>query len=171
MSIRKDDGMTRDAACLRDEGEVQPLLQQIGRTLTAFKQVYSAELGVSALGAWILSLLCRHDGLTQNDLTSRMHVDASMITRTVKELESERGWISRERDPRDNRLVRVYLTPEGRERAYGLREQVSAIEQRLSRDLNSEQIEQLRGLLRTLEDTARRDHEQLTTGTREAQTD
>lgn len=144
------------------ETNTQPLLQQVGRTLTAFKQVYAQELGISPLGAWILSLLTDCDGLAQNELTSTMRVDPSMITRTVKELESEYGWISRARDPRDNRVVRVYLTPEGRERAHRLGEQVAGIERRLTRRLSPAQVDQLCALLRTLEDTARRDHEEST---------
>lgn len=136
-----------------------PLMQQLGRTLTAFKQAYTAELGVSALAAWVLSLLAHRDGRSQHELTEAMRVDASMITRTVQEMEGEHGWIRRERDPRDNRLVRVYLTDSGRERSAGLSECVAAIEQRLTRDLTPEQVQELGRTLRILEIAARPDQE------------
>ena len=136
-----------------------PLMQQLGRTLTAFKQAYTAELGVSPLAAWVLSLLAHRDGRSQVELTEAMRVDASMITRTVQEMEGEHGWIRRERDPRDNRLVRVYLTDSGRERSAGLSECVAAIEQRLTRDLTPEQVQELGRTLRILEIAARPNQE------------
>ena len=139
-----------------DEG-AKPLLQQLGRTLTVLKRAYEAQLGISPLAAWILTLLCQRDGLTQNELTGIVRVDPSMITRTVKEMEHEEGWIARRRDPADNRLMRVYLTERGRARADGLAERLAAVERRLTRDLGDRQVEELRAMLRTLEATARGD--------------
>ena len=139
-----------------DEG-AKPLLQQLGRTLTALKRAYEAQLGLSPLAAWILTLLCRRDGLTQNEMTGIVRVDPSMITRTVKEMEREQGWIDRRRDPADNRLMRVYLTDRGRARADGLAERFAAVERRLTRDLGERQVGELRAMLRTLEGTARGD--------------
>ena len=123
------------------------------------KQVYQEELGISLPSAWIMCRLMRCDGVTQNDLASAARVDASMITRLVKEMESEHGWIRRERDPEDNRLVRVYLTERGRERARGLAGRIAELDGRITRRLDDDQLQRLREMLRTLEATAAEDYE------------
>ncbi len=151
--MKLHDEVTADTAPATQEQP--PLMQQLGRTLTAFKQAYTTELGFSPLAAWILSLLAHRDGRSQHELTKAMRVDPSMITRTVQEMEGEQGWIRRERDPRDNRLVRVYLTASGRERSAGLSECVAEIEQRLTRDLTPQQVQDLGRTLRVLESAAR----------------
>lgn len=153
-------GAAADPAYPTEGGE--PLMQQLGRTLAAFKQVYIAEVGASPLAAWMLSLLVARDGQTQHELTTHMRVDPSMVTRTVKEMEGEHGWVRRARDPGDNRLVRVYLTASGRTRARGLIERIVDMERRLTRDLGAERAGALGATLRELEEAARTEHSRLT---------
>lgn len=140
------------------EGDrLPPLIHQLARALWACKHAYDAGLGINAAAVWVLSLLSEQDGRTQHELTTTMRCDPSMITRLIQELERERGWIRRERDPRDNRLVRVYLTEVGREQAHGLAGRVDALEARLTRGLGAEGARTLRALLQTLEESARAD--------------
>jgi len=139
--------------------QFSPMLQQIAKTFWAIMQAYTSELGLSSAAVRILAILGEQDGLAQQELTKYLHLDPSMVTRTVKELEHERGWIRRERDPVDQRLMRVYLTPAGRVQALELPERASAIEDRLLRGLSEEEREHLRQTLRNLEETARRDHD------------
>lgn len=131
-----------------------PLIQQMGPTLTLLKRAYEAELGLGPLSAWLLTLLLERDGITQNELVGIVQVDPSMITRTVKELERQ-GWIRRERDPADNRLMRVSLTERGRAQTDGLAARFAAIERRLTRNLTDRQLRELRAALDILAETAR----------------
>lgn len=139
--------------------QFSPMLQQIAKTFWAIIQAYTSELGLSSAAVRIMVLLGEEDGLAQQELTKYLHLDPSMVTRTVKELEHERGWIRRERDSADQRLMRVYLTPAGRVQAQELPERATAIEERLLRSLSEEEREHLRRTLRNLEETARRDHD------------
>jgi DNA-binding MarR family transcriptional regulator len=133
-----------------------PLVAQLGRALSVLKQAYADELGVSPLSVWILSLLSARDGLSQAELNATMRVDPSMITRTLKELETEHGWVRRERDPEDNRLVRVYLTNVGRDQASHLGSRAAAIQRRLTQGLDERQQRELREMLGAIEMAARR---------------
>ncbi len=137
----------------------QPLIHRLARTLWALKPAYEKELGVSGPGFLILSLLSQQDGLTQNDLTSLVRVDASIITRMVKHLEHELGWITRERDAQDNRLMRVFLTKEGRQQMQGLDEKEAVLEQRLTHKLTQAELVELDRMLSILEETARNEYE------------
>jgi DNA-binding MarR family transcriptional regulator len=139
--------------------QFSPMVQQIAKTFWAITQAYTNELGLSTTTVRILGILNEQDGLAQQELTKYLHLDPSMVTRTVKELEHERGWIRRERDPVDQRLMRVYLTPAGRVQAQELPERARALEERLLRGMNEEEREHLRQTLRNLEETARRDHD------------
>jgi len=138
--------------------QFSPMVQQIAKTFWAITQAYTNELGLSTTTVRILGILNEQDGLAQQELTKYLHLDPSMVTRTVKELEHERGWIRRERDPVDQRLMRVYLTPAGRVQAQELPERARALEERLLRGMNVEERERLRQTLRNLEEAARRDH-------------
>lgn len=137
--------------------QFSPMLHQLARTFWAFKQAYAGSLTLPPAAIGILAVLAEHDGLTQQELTTILRIDPSMITRTVKELERERGWIRRARDPLDQRLMRVSLTEEGRTWAVELPRRAREIEQRLLRDLDADERATLQRLLRALEDAARRD--------------
>lgn len=139
--------------------QFSPMVQQIAKTFWAITQAYTTQLGLSTTTVRILAILGEQDGLAQQELTKYLHLDPSMVTRTVKELEQERGWIRRERDPVDQRLMRVYLTPAGRVQAQELPGRAKALEEHLLRGMNEEEREYLRQTLRTLEETARRDHD------------
>lgn len=133
------------------------MLHQLARTFWAFKQAYANELNLSTIEVSILGVLSDRDGLTQQELTTYLRCDPSMVTRTVKEMEHELGWIERARDPDDRRLMRVFLTDTGRARAIELPNRARAIEERMLRDLSEDDRAYLRQILRTLEATARRD--------------
>lgn len=134
-----------------------PLLHQLARTFWAFKQIYASEMGIGIAELGVLACLGERDGVTQQELTAALRVDPSMITRTVKEMERAHGWITRARDPQDNRLMRVYLTEAGRQRAASIPAHAMAIEDRLTAALSGAERAELSRLLRAIEDAVRRD--------------
>ena len=69
-----------------------------------------------------LLILWERDGLSVKDLGDRMFLDSGTLTPLLRKLE-EKGYVSRTRDPADERSVVVTLTPEGRD----LRERAVAI--------------------------------------------
>lgn len=67
-------------------------------------------LGLSASEYPILLVLYDDDGLTQEDLTSRLHLDKSAVARAIHSLE-EKGFIHKEKDAADQRCNRISLMP------------------------------------------------------------
>jgi DNA-binding MarR family transcriptional regulator len=147
----------RDPWCPPAHLTVSPLMHQLARTFWAFKQVFASAMGISVAELGILALLDERDGLTQQELTTTLRVDPSMITRTVKEMERAHGWITRARDPHDNRLMRVYLTDTGRQRAASLPEHARGLEDRLTRVLSDDERAELWRMLRAIEFAVRDD--------------
>ena len=136
-------------------GEVPALTEQFARTFWTLKQAYAAELGMSMVENGILTYLAREDGVPQQVLAAHLRVDPSLITRAVKEMERSKGWITRTRDERDNRLMRVRLTEAGRHQAHKLPERAAAIENRLTSVLNTDERLELHRLLQVLERSIR----------------
>lgn len=57
----------------------------------------------------------RHPGLSQHDVARRLLVGRSNITMLLPQLEKQ-GLLRREADPRDRRVMRLFLTPDGESR-------------------------------------------------------
>lgn len=62
----------------------------------------------------VLSLLYEHDGQTIGTLSQQRAIDAPTMTGIVKRLE-QNGVVERKHDREDRRVVKVYLTDEGRD--------------------------------------------------------
>ncbi len=62
----------------------------------------------------VLTVLYEHDGLTAGTISQRRALDAPTITGIITRLEHS-GLITRLRDDKDRRIVKIYLTDEGRE--------------------------------------------------------
>jgi len=151
----QDDRSGDGSGSVAQGGSRQPLLHQLARTLWSCKAAYDAHLGIGASATWVLTLLAERDGMTQHEMTRDMRVDPSMITRMIQDLERQRGWIRRERDPGDNRLVRVYLTEEGRRQTRDLPARLATLERQLTAGIAQETVDTLRLLLHQLEESAR----------------
>jgi DNA-binding MarR family transcriptional regulator len=77
----------------------------------------------------VLSALWEQDGLLSGLLALRLGVNASTVSRAIKRLERA-GLVRRQRDPADERTVRVWLTAAGREvqaKTQPLRERVAVL--------------------------------------------
>src|SRR5215470_10750131 len=71
------------------------------------------ELGLTYLQYVVLVSLYEHDDQTVSSLGEKLFLDSSTLTPLLKRLEAM-GHITRQRDPEDERQVRVRLTPQGR---------------------------------------------------------
>lgn len=123
-----------------------PVLVPLGLAFKRMAALVERETGVSARRWFVLSMLDKEDGVSQGDMCQRFELDPSRLTRIGQTLERE-GLIRRERDPEDNRVVRVYLTEKGREKLRqrpGLREELG---RRISGALSDEEQEELRRML------------------------
>jgi DNA-binding MarR family transcriptional regulator len=82
------------------------------------------ELGLTYLQYIVLVVLYEQDDQTVGSLGDKLFLDSSTLTPLLKRLEAM-GNVTRQRDPEDERQVRVGLTPQGRsvrERAFAYRD-------------------------------------------------
>ena len=113
------------------------------------KGAFEREIGVSA-GTWsTLTMLAKKDGMSQGELSQSFEINPSRVTRLARRLERE-GLLRRERDPEDNRVVRMYLTQKGRSLIEDLSGRRERFDQRISTVLSPEELEELQRVLGVL---------------------
>ena len=98
------------------------------------------------VGLGFHAVIGRSDGLSQGEFTQKYEMGPSRVTRTAQSLEAD-GFIHRERDPEDNRVVRMYLTEDGREVLLKLPAINDKLRRRIHGVLGEEEFEELRRML------------------------
>ena len=138
--------MVKDLEQERVVEEVTPVLAPLA---LAFKRMVSAverESGVNGLKWFVLTKLAGKDGLSQGEVSRFYEMDPSRVTRTAQALENE-GLIRRERDSEDNRVVRMYLTDEGRVLLQKLPDLNEHLRRRIHAVLSEEELTELQRML------------------------
>jgi DNA-binding MarR family transcriptional regulator len=97
-----------------DVESVDPLLTPIASVGRKIFHVFEHEVGMIPPMYFMLHAVASEDGISQAELSRLFEVVPTRVTRLAQKMETD-GFIRRERDPKDNRVVRLYLTPDGRE--------------------------------------------------------
>ncbi len=85
----------------------------VSRQLTRAYQPLLQALGLTYPQYLVLLLLWEHEQLTVKELGERLLLDSGTLTPLLKRMEHQQ-WLSRRRDPRDERSVIISLLPGGR---------------------------------------------------------
>src|ERR671911_1332406 len=93
---------------------IHPVLPSLALAFKRLVATIERESGVGGMKWFLLTVLGWRDGLGQGEFTQEYEMDPSRVTRTAQSLEGD-GLIRRERDVEDNRVMRMYLTGDGRE--------------------------------------------------------
>jgi DNA-binding MarR family transcriptional regulator len=89
--------------------------------------------------------------INQTGLAQKLKMAPSTLTRMVQSLE-RKGYIARRTDKNNQRQILISLTPEGRIIHDKLKKRLTEADQRIFRDFNKEEQEQLRKLLLRIQD-------------------
>jgi MarR family transcriptional regulator, organic hydroperoxide resistance regulator len=125
---------------------VNPLMDPLRQAFRAMTGMFERETGVGGPKWLALALIAREDGLSQGEASRRCQLDPSRVTRVSQALEQD-GLIRRERDAEDNRVVRMYLTEEGRRKVAELPRLSERFRQRINGVLTDEEVGELRRML------------------------
>jgi MarR family transcriptional regulator, organic hydroperoxide resistance regulator len=94
----------------------------------------------------VLSVLWEQDGLTPGEIARRLEVATPTIVNTATRME-EAGLVVRRPDPADARLVRLYLTPNGRSVRESVIQARAGLERRATATLTPAEADHLRSAL------------------------
>jgi DNA-binding MarR family transcriptional regulator len=84
-----------------------------GHAFTRFYKPRLDAIGLTYPQYLVFLVLWEADGITVKELGDKLFLDSGTITPLIKRLEA-RGLVRRQRDEEDERLVRIFLTDEGR---------------------------------------------------------
>lgn len=98
---------------LRLENQLCFPLYAVSRMVTKAYQPLLLALGLTYPQYLVFMLLWEHDQLTVKELGEKLLLDSGTLTPLLKRME-QRQWLSRRRDPRDERSVVIGLLPAGR---------------------------------------------------------
>ncbi|WNG18874.1 MarR family winged helix-turn-helix transcriptional regulator [Cystobacter fuscus] len=98
---------------LRLDDQLCFALHAASRAMTGAYQPLLEELGVTYPQYLVLMALWEEDGARVSRLGERLYLDSATLTPLLKRLES-RGLVERRRSRVDERVVEVFLTPEGK---------------------------------------------------------
>ncbi|HTV77968.1 MAG TPA: MarR family transcriptional regulator [Steroidobacteraceae bacterium] len=85
------------------------LLHDVTRLYKRRFEQRSMQLGLTLSQCKTLSLLARHEGISQRQLADLAEIDAMGIVRILDRMEED-GWVERRADPQDRRARRLALT-------------------------------------------------------------
>jgi DNA-binding MarR family transcriptional regulator len=132
------------------------LLAQFAQAYRTLSDSLMDQIAMHRAQATVLCKLFIQDGMTQSEIAQHLGVQGATVTDMLQRME-ENKLVLRRRDTDDNRLVRVYLTDEGRQNERAITEQFLKLESQIFEDFDEKERAQLRRLLtRMLTNTARR---------------
>ncbi|MCX8007643.1 MAG: MarR family transcriptional regulator [Coriobacteriia bacterium] len=133
-------------------------LRALKRVMMLYRQLASrafAEVGVHPGQAACLLALGRGGEMSQRDLARRLLVSAPTVTGMVKRLEHA-GFVERRIDERDQRLLRIRLTPRGDEVVARLHAVFEKQTEMAFAGMEADQVEALTRLLARIEENLAR---------------
>ena len=122
------------------------LLAQFSQAYRTLSDAFMEQITMHRAQATVLCKLFMQDGLTQSEIAQQLAVQGATVTDMLQRME-ENKLVTRRRDPEDNRLVRVYLTEEGRKRERAITEQFLKLESHIFETFDEHERAQLRHLL------------------------
>jgi MarR family transcriptional regulator for hemolysin len=132
---------------------MEPLGRQLYLTFRAMRDRLDEDMRATgaSMTQWIvLKTVGDEPDLSQRELAGRVLVTGSTLTHHLDRLEAD-GYIARSRDATDRRILRVALTPEGKQRRSELDGVVAARDDLLQSLLTAHQATTLNRLLATLQ--------------------
>jgi DNA-binding MarR family transcriptional regulator len=125
------------------------LLAQFSQAYRTLSDTFMEQIALHRAQAFALCRLFVHEGMTQSELADELGVQGATITNMLKRME-ESGLVTRQRDSDDNRLVRVFLTDDGRAQERAITQQFEEMERSLFANVTPAERKNFRRTLRQL---------------------
>ena len=120
------------------------LLSQLNRVV--YRRATEDVLGIKLKQLIALEILARNEGCLQQELGATLMVDPNNCVLLLNELD-DRGFVERQRDPRDRRRHIVAITTAGMKALTKAEEKLEALEGEVLANLDATEREQLGDLL------------------------
>lgn len=130
----------------KDENTVGILIHDVARQLRVLIDSKVEPFQLTRLKWLALGILDRKDGISQAELSERLDLDRSAVGRLLERMEN-RGFIKRQRDEVDRRVIRVFIEDSARPLLEDLERISKEVRDQAIAGLSAEEEEQLKTLL------------------------
>jgi MarR family transcriptional regulator for hemolysin len=127
-------------------GELLTVFTRAAKLMRGAADVAMSRHGVRVGQNLLLEELWRSDGLTPGEMAQRLRVTTPTVVKMATRMEAT-GLLSRRRDPRDARLVRLYLTERGRSLREAIERELEDLEARATATLDEQERRHLSSAL------------------------
>lgn len=93
--------------------EIMQSLRRIFKAIQDYSHEVSDKFGITGPQLWALKTISQNENLSLSDLSKRMYLHPSTITGVMDRLE-KKGYVKRNRDQVDRRVIYLQLTAEGK---------------------------------------------------------
>ncbi|MGM0445697.1 MAG: MarR family winged helix-turn-helix transcriptional regulator [Bacillota bacterium] len=107
--------------CIEEVGE---MIQNLTRSLKIFERSEIVSEGFTISQCYIILYIQKNDSLTMNQISKKMNLDKSTITRIIDNLVRD-GYIKKRKSNQDGRVILASLTKKGRKSAAYLQEKIN----------------------------------------------
>lgn len=129
-------------------------ISRTARCSQLYRSERLAEVGLNGGQYVYISNVCRNPGISQEQMSRQILINKSNVARQLAALEQS-GFVRREPDPKDRRVMRVYPTEKAQEVYPYIQQVLADWRHYLTEDFTDEEREQLDSLLeRILEKAA-----------------
>jgi MarR family transcriptional regulator, organic hydroperoxide resistance regulator len=125
------------------------LIAQVCQVYRSLSDSLMVQIDMHRAQATLLCRLFLQNGITQSEIGEQLAIQGATVTNIVQRLE-EAGLVVRQRDPEDNRLVRVYLTEAGREKERSIVAQFTRLEEAVFKGISQVERALLRRMLQQM---------------------
>ncbi len=108
------------------------------RSMKRALEIKLNEYGITSSQYTVLELLWKYNGLSLTDLGKALHFDNPTITGIINRM-ARAKLVRRTRDRNDRRIVKIYLTPKGRELQSLLPKLADAVNMKAVEDFTQEE--------------------------------
>lgn len=122
------------------------LLAQVCRLASGRVRAHMEKIGLHRGQGFVLMHLWRRDGVAQREIACAMQISPATMTNMLQRME-QAGWILRERDSGDQRIVRVHLTDKAKSLQAEAEETFREIEEEFASIYTEEERATLKRLL------------------------
>ena len=128
-------------------------IHDIARCLMRYRADSMEQFELKGCHANYILTLCEEPGISQEQLAKRLYANKSNITRQIAVLE-EKGYVRRENDPSDKRLLHVYPTEKARELLPLIQSNQKKWDAFVTEGLSGEELAQARRILQKMKEQA-----------------
>ena len=148
-NLESDKDLNKDNCCGHTKcpddccvDELAELVQDLVRTLQTFEKGQITKTGFTMSQCYTLFHIEANTLLTMKQLSEKMNLDSSTVTRNVNKLVRD-NYLKRRRSPQDRRVVQIQLTEKGEKAVGELSQEVSGFYRKIIDEIPEGQVLQV----------------------------